>query len=101
MSMRLTDEQRIRFEADGFLVIPQALSEKELIEVRAAADRAEAKWREDPSLPGQRSEVLQQVLGPIEYDDRLLELLWHPKVFPIVRGLLGSDVSMIDNDYFI
>jgi phytanoyl-CoA hydroxylase len=97
----MTDQQRIEFEANGFLTIPGALSPTELTSVRHAADAAESKWRCEPSLPGQRSDVLHQVLGPIEYDDRLLALLWHPVVFPLVRSILGDDVSMIDNDYFI
>src|SRR5947207_4494192 len=97
----MTDQQRIEFEANGFLVIPNALSSQELSDVRSAADAVEAKWRADVTLGGQRSDVLNQVLGPIEYDDRLLELLWQPKVFPLVRAILGDDVSMIDNDYFI
>jgi ectoine hydroxylase-related dioxygenase (phytanoyl-CoA dioxygenase family) len=97
----VTDQQRIEFEANGFLVIRDALSPKQLASVRSAADAAEARWRADAKLPGQRSDVLHQVLGPIEYHDRLLELLWHPKVFPLVRAILGDDVSMIDNDYFI
>jgi len=97
----LTEQQRIFFEANGYLAIPDALSPLQLIEVRAAAERAEAKWRADLSLPGQRSEVLQQIQCPIEYDDRLLQLLWHPSVFPLVRAIVGDDVQMIDNDYFI
>jgi ectoine hydroxylase-related dioxygenase (phytanoyl-CoA dioxygenase family) len=99
--VELSDEQRIGFEANGYLVVPEALSNEELKEVRAAADIAEARWRADTTRPGHRTEVLEQVQCPIEYDDRLLALLWHPKVFPLVRAILGSDVQMIDNDYFI
>ena len=97
----MTDEQRLFFEATGYLVIPEALDTEELARVRAAADRAEAVWRADPSRPGGRGKNLEQVQAPIEYDDVLLELLAHPKVFPIVREILGDDVSMIDNDYFL
>lgn len=97
----MTDEQRILFEANGFLTVPEALSPEELAGVREAANAAETRWRADTSLPGGRSEVLEQVRAPIEYDDRLLALLWHPKVFPLVRAALGDDVTMIDNDYFI
>ena len=97
----MTDAQRILFETNGFLRVPGALSGAELDGVRAAADAAEARWRADASLPGSRSDVLLQVQAPIEYDDRLLALLWHPRTFPLVRSVLGDDVSMIDNDYFI
>lgn len=97
----MTDEQRIQFETNGFLSLPGALTPDELAGVQDAAAKAEERWRGDTSLPGTRSPVLEQVQNPIEYDDRLLALLWHPRVFPLVRAALGDDVSMIDNDYFI
>jgi len=97
----MTDAQRLFFEANGYLVLPNALPGPELAEVRAAADRAEAIWRQDPSRPGVRCANLQQVQAPIEYDERLFNLLECPATFPVVREILGRDVSMIDNDYFI
>jgi hypothetical protein len=97
----MTEAQRIQFEANGFLTVPGALSPDELAGVREASDRAENECRRDPARPGSRTDVLIQVQSPIEYDDRLLALLWHPRVFPLVRAALGNDVSMIDNDYFI
>lgn len=97
----LTDVQRILFESQGFLTIPNALAADELEEVRAAAGRAEQKWRADTNRPGIRSAALDQVQAPIEYEDALLNLLWHPSTFPIVRALIGDDVMMIDNDLFI
>lgn len=97
----MTEEQRILFETNGFLVVRGALAGEELAGVQEAAARAEATWRADTSRLGGRSEVLEQVQAPIEYDDRLLALLWQPRVFPLVRALLGDDVTMIDNDFFI
>ncbi len=97
----MTDEQRIFFETNGYLVVPDALDAGELARVRAAADHAEAVWRADPTRLGQRKPNLEQVQAPIEYDDIFLYLLAHPTVFPIVREILGEDVSMIDNDYFL
>lgn len=97
----MNEEQRMQFEANGFLIVPNALEGQELAEVQEAASQAEARWRSDTSLPGQRSEVLDQVQAPIEYDERLLDLLWHPTLFPLVRAALGPDVAMIDNDLFI
>jgi ectoine hydroxylase-related dioxygenase (phytanoyl-CoA dioxygenase family) len=97
----MTDEQRLAFEANGYLVIPNALTPEELAAAQEAAARAEALWRADTSRPGVRNENMHQVQAPIEYDDVLLDLMEHPKTFPIVRELLGDDVSMVDNDYFI
>ncbi|MBC7528085.1 MAG: phytanoyl-CoA dioxygenase family protein [Chthonomonadaceae bacterium] len=98
---KMTDEQRLFFEANGYLVIPNALSPEELETVREVADRAEAVWRADPTRPGLRKPNQDQIQAPIEYDQVLLDLLAHPKVFPIAWELLGDDISMIDNDYFI
>ncbi|MBM3213996.1 phytanoyl-CoA dioxygenase family protein [Candidatus Poribacteria bacterium] len=97
----LTDAQRLSFETNGYLVIPEALSQDELASVRRAADAAEARWRTDTSLKGWRTPRIEQVQAPIEYDDLLFDLLEHPAVFPLIRDILGDDVSMIDNDYFI
>lgn len=97
----MTDAQRIAFETNGFLVIENALSQNELQTVGAAANGAERAWRADPSLPGIRSAALEEVIAPINYDDTLLNLLWHPGVFPIVREVVGDDVSMIDTSYYI
>ncbi len=97
----MTDEQRLFYEANGYLVIPHALPPDALADVRAAADRAESLWRADPTRLGIRGPNLEQVQAPIEYEETLLNLLAHPVLFPIVRELLGEDVSMIDNDFFI
>lgn len=97
----MTDEQRLFYETNGYVVIPEALAPDELARVRDAADRAEALWRAEPSRLGLRKPNLEQVQAPIEYDSVFLDLLAHPRVFPIVREILGEDVQMIDNDYFI
>lgn len=97
----MTDEQRILWESSGFLTVPNALASGHLARVQSVADQAYEKWRTDPSLPGARTDALEQVQAPIEYDDELLSLLWHPAVFPLVRTALGEDVMMIDNDLFV
>jgi phytanoyl-CoA hydroxylase len=97
----VTDAQRAAFDEQGYLALPGALVGAALTQVQEAAAQAEALWRVDITRPGARSAVLEQVQAPIEYDDRLLALLWHPAVFPLVRQLLGDDVTMIDNDLFL
>lgn len=100
-SPAMTPEQRLFYETNGYLVFPEALTANELAQVRAAADRAESLWRADPTRLGNRGPKLHQVQAIIEYDDLFLDLMEHPKIFPIVRELMGEDVVMIDNDYFI
>lgn len=93
--------QRYFFEANGYLVVRDALDPALLARVRAAADAAEARWRADASLPGVRRHDLEQVLGILEYDPVFLEVLEHPRIFPLVRELLGPEVMMLDHDYFL
>jgi phytanoyl-CoA hydroxylase len=97
----LTEEQQLFAEANGYLVVPNALTEAELARIRDAADRAEAMWRSNESLPGWRRPNIDQVQSIIEYGDELLELAAHPAIFPIVRDLLGADVTLLFSDYFI
>lgn len=97
----LSEEQRLFFEANGYLIVPDALTTAELRRLRAAADEAEQIWRRDLSRPGYRRHDLEQVLGIMEYDPVFLETLAHPNIFPMVRDLIGPDVMMLDHDYFI
>ena len=100
-AVHITEGQRYFFEANGYLVVRDALDPELLARVRAAADAAEARWRADGSLPGVRRHDLEQVLGILEYDPVFLEVLEHPRIFPLVRELLGPDVMMLDHDYFL
>lgn len=97
----MTTEQKLFFETNGYLVIENALTPDELERVRASADRAEAIWRADKTRKGRRGPNLEQIQAIIEYDDIFLDLMEHPKVFPLIREILGADISMVDNDYFI
>jgi ectoine hydroxylase-related dioxygenase (phytanoyl-CoA dioxygenase family) len=97
----LTAEQRLFFEANGYLVLPEALSAEELGVLQEAADRSEDEWSADLSRPGWRRESIRQIPNIIEYDDSLLNLLEHPVVFPAVRELLGADIALLFSDYYI
>src|SRR5689334_22559557 len=101
MNAVMTAEQRLFFETNGYLLIRDALSPEKLAEVRAAADRAEQEWRSDNGRLGERGEALQSVQAIIEYDPIFLNLLEHPTIFPIIREVIGDDISMVDNDYYI
>ncbi len=97
----LDDAQRLCFAAHGYLVIPDALSDAELETLRQAADEAEARWREDPSRPGTRIPEFLEIEGILEYHPRFFDLAEHPRVFPLVREVLGPDIALIDHGYYI
>jgi phytanoyl-CoA hydroxylase len=101
MMRKMTDAEMQFFETNGYLVIPNALAPEELARVRAAADKAENVWHNDPTRRGSRNTNLNQIQAPIEYDDLLFDLLEHPATFPLIREIVGNDIAMVDNDYFI
>ena len=81
--LAMSPEQHLFYETNGYLVFPQVLTADELTQVRAAADRAESLWRADPTRLGNRGPNLHQVQAILEYDDLFLDLMEHPKVFPV------------------
>jgi ectoine hydroxylase-related dioxygenase (phytanoyl-CoA dioxygenase family) len=97
----LSEEQRQFFDANGYLMIEDALTPDELAAVRAAADEAETRWRADPSLPGTRIPEFLEIEGIMEYHPVLFDLVEHPRVLPLIREVLGPDVSIIDHAYYI
>ncbi len=96
-----TDAERYFFEANGYLVIHDALGPRDLARVCAAGEAAAARWRADPALPGPRRADLESILAIVEYDPVFLEVLENPRVLPVVRDLLGPDLMLVDNDYFL
>jgi ectoine hydroxylase-related dioxygenase (phytanoyl-CoA dioxygenase family) len=97
----MTEEERIKFEANGLLKLEGALPPATLASVRKAAAEAEAVWRADPSRPGMRGPNREDINAFIEYNDTLLNLLWYEPVVGKVREMLGDDLMMLDNDYFM
>jgi ectoine hydroxylase-related dioxygenase (phytanoyl-CoA dioxygenase family) len=97
----VTQAQRFFFEANGYLVIEDALTPEQLAAARGKCNEAEASWRADAGLPGVRRWDLEQVAGIMEYDPLFVDMIENPRVFPIVRDLLGADIRLLDHDYFI
>ena len=97
----LSEAQRQFWDENGYLMIEDALSPGELAEVRQAADEAEARWRADLSLPGTRIPEFEEIPAIMEYHPVLFDLVEHPRIFPLVREVLGPDLSIIDHAYYI
>lgn len=97
----LTDAQRLFFAAQGYLMIEDALDAAQLAAVRAATDEAEARWRDDPSLPGVRIPEFLEIEAIMDYHPVLFDLVEQPHVFPRVREVLGTDIALLDHAYYI
>src|SRR5215213_195 len=74
----ITQAQRFFFEANGFLVVLDALTAEELAAAREACDAAEALWRAEPERPGVRRWDLEQVAGILEYGPLFVEIVENP-----------------------
>src|SRR6187549_2897909 len=94
----LTWNQKLAYDTNGFRVFENFLPPQELAQLRVAFEKAYERWDADESLPGSRKANERQIMGIIEYDDIFMNLLAHPRMFPIVRELVGDDIAMIDND---
>ncbi len=97
----LDEQQRLHFESQGYLIVRQALTPGEVTALRAACDLAEQRWRADPGLPGCRIPEFLEIEGIMEFHPALFDLVEHPAVFPLVREVLGKDISLIDHACYI
>jgi len=97
----LTPAQRLFWAANGYLLIEDALTAEEIAAYRRAADEAAERWRRVPDLPGCRNPDFEEVEGILEYDRLFLDLLDHPRLFPLIREVLGPDIQLIDHAYYL
>ena len=102
----MTDVERYRFEADGYLVVPGALSRAEVEQVRG--ELAEAAQRAaDYGYEHQEGELvlgggtLRSITNPLAQAPVVLDVALHPGFFPKVREAFGGGVRLVSNEYFI
>ena len=89
--IRLTADQRSRFERDGYLVVQDALDADHVSRLIDAVDTVWATYRDVPAVAGADPLHLLAFVG---HDPRFLELLDHEPVLSLVVDLLGWNVFM-------
>ena len=87
----LTDDQRERFERDGYLIVEDALDPDHVARLIEAVDRTWAAHRAGPPAAG--AEPLH-LLAFVGRDPLFVELLDHEPVLRLVVDLLGWNVFM-------
>jgi ectoine hydroxylase len=87
----LTDEERERFEWDGYLVVEEALPPSLVRDLTAVVDRLNGHYR---PLMGRGPHELLSLRDFIGKDDLFLELLDWPRTFPKVWGILGWHIQL-------
>ena len=87
----VTEEERLKFERDGFFVLENVLPEDLVDELVPVVDRVDGAYREREGMgPDKRSNMLDF----IGQDDLFLELLDWYKTFPKVWGLLNWNIQL-------
>ena len=99
----LTDEERISFDRDGYLVVEDALEASHVERLIATMERLYAEGKYDPEGSSGRSEdprrhVRTDYLGT---DPIFMDLLVHPRTFPKVWGILGWNINYYTGDLTI
>ncbi|MYD44503.1 MAG: phytanoyl-CoA dioxygenase family protein [Gammaproteobacteria bacterium] len=88
----LTDEEKFRFDLQGYLIVKNVLSRHECQELSDIADEVWPRTQEDGAF--RRTGAISR------WHQRYLDLADHPKLLPYLIELLGSRVRL-DHDYCI
>ena len=94
----LTDDERARFEQDGFLIVPGALGPEQVARLRAVADALDGRYRADPDVTEFHTLNRHDLVG---LDDAFLELVDLPTTFPKVWGILGWHIQVFHTQLLV
>ena len=89
----MNEEEKFVFDLEGYLVIKDVLSPRELDDLNALVDQHLAGWDDRPRIARQLSKVSN-------WGQAAKDLIDHPKILPYLVELIGPKVR-IDHDYAI
>ena len=87
---RLTDDERVQFERDGYVLVRSALDGAEISALSELATRHDATFRREPAVTAQHVLNLHDLIGR---DPLFLDLIDHERTFPKVFGILGWNIQ--------
>lgn len=87
----LTEDERLEFERNGFLIVPDALTPQMTSDIEAVVDRIDGQYRAETNMDAHEWVHKLDFVGQ---DEVFLDLLdWH-KIFPKVWGILGWNIQL-------
>lgn len=100
-SLQLTDEQRVEFNENGFLIIENALSDEEVEKYTRIVDSLDQRL--DKTFTGQsrRPGDPLEVRNSFAVEPKLLDLMMHPSAFPSVVDLMGYNICVTTSHVFL
>lgn len=84
----LTEEQRYRFDKDGYVVLEDVLSEGEVAELNALIDER------DLPAPNRADGGDRRFRNYFEWDQAFLDLLDHDRIVPVLAEMLGEEFRL-------
>ena len=84
----LTDAQRSAFEADGFLIVPQAINAKTVAYLTSASDRLMQSFLDDPA------EIQMQLRQGVVQEEAFDQLVSNSATVPLVVQLLSPNIQL-------
>ena len=91
LQYRLTDEERVHFDEQGYLIVRGVLPGNLVEELSLAVDALDEQFRPQRNLSATQPLNLLDFIGK---DDRFLELIDWPKTFPKVWDILGWHIQL-------
>jgi hypothetical protein len=88
----LSDEEKFRFDLEGYLVIPSVLTAAECEQLSQLSDQAWPRQSHD--------EAFRRTANVSQWGDEFRHLMDHPSVLPYLIELIGPRVRL-DHDYAI
>jgi hypothetical protein len=86
---RISDSRREEFLRDGFLLLPNVLTESHRQALEDAVDRV---YAEELAAGHGSKDGTVHLLGFLTRDDLFAELLTHPTIFPYIWGMAGWNI---------
>src|SRR4051794_37876572 len=91
----LTDEQKLQFDEQGYLIIRGALDEDTVERLIAAGDRLIASDIKENRQT--LSDTYDSFRNCISMDDAFVELLMQPTTVPLIVQLFGPNIHLISS----
>lgn len=89
--LALTDEQRRRFDEDGFFLVEDTLTPAEIDELLAVVDARYAAHKRERDLGVDEAFQMRNVAAT---DPVFLRMVDHPRILPLVVDLMGVNVQL-------
>ena len=91
MAIAMTEAQEHEFEEQGFVILENFLTPKELVRLSNAVDVVAERIQKEKGL---EAETHFQVRNALAHHDAFLDLVGHPRMLPLVVDTIGWNIQI-------